>query len=350
MCLYRKIANEKKQIELSIIKNHFLKQALNIFRKKVHKKKPEFTARKRSKVYGSGKFDLNNEYIQELYKEKLLSSKLVVHQDKNNPIQGIEVDGHEGEEEEDEEEPRIVINEEASDNEGLFENLSNSSLPTHISEIEETEPLNVKEFIKDMRDKYKKLNLENVEDRMEIQKEDPTQYPLYVKLNKLRKMREENAKKVVIVKSTDVLKSNSDNFDKFMKKMIKENLEMANPGSYEGIFFKSNEDYVKFMKGKYTAKVDTLNIDKLWEKLGATYPRFKRDTNSRLIKSLRVTSDEYKCFEQYLLTHQFREIQNQEICLFEFVVEKRLRDTQLCKKKSPLIIKFNTFVFDKHKI
>ena len=152
-------------------------------------------------------------------------------------------------------------------------------------------------------------------------------------------------RKVVKVRSTDVLKANNDNFDKFMKKMIKENLEMANPGSYEGIFFKSNEDYVKFMKGKYTAKVDTLNIDQLWEKLGATYPRFKRDTNSRLIKSLRVTSDEYKLFEQYLFTNNFREIQNQEICLFEFVVESRLRDIL---KKIPLGLRKNWEENDKH--
>ena len=116
--------------------------------------------------------------------------KFIIHQDENNPVQGIEVDNGEGEDEEDEDEdyePKIVINEEASDNDELYENLSSSSLPTHISDIEETEPLNIKEFIKDMRDKYKKLNLQDVEDRIEIQKEDPTQYPLYVKLNKLRK-------------------------------------------------------------------------------------------------------------------------------------------------------------------
>lgn len=108
--------------------------------------------------------------------------------------------------------------------------------------------------------------------------------------------------------------------------MIRENIDMANSGSYEGIYFKSNDDYVRFMKGKYTAKVDTLNIDKLWEKLGATYPRYKRDTNSRLIKSLRVTMEEYKLFEQYLVANNSKENPKDEICLFEFVVESRLKD------------------------
>ena len=149
---------------------------------------------------------------------------------------------------------------------------------------------------------------------------------MYVRLNKLRRMREENARRFKKVKSTDVLRMHNDKFDKFTKKLIYENLEISKPENFEGVYFKTHDDYVKYMKRKHTSRVDTLNLDQLYEKLGATYPRYKRDTMSRLIKSLRVTPDEYKVFEKYLLTNKAKQYDNNEICLFEQVVESRLKE------------------------
>lgn len=82
--------------------------------------------------------------------------------------------------------------------------------------------------------------------------------------------------------------------------MINENLAMSHSENYEGVYFKTNDDYVKFMKSKYTTKVETIDVDSLYQKLGATYPRYKRDTSTKLIKSLRISNDEYKGFEKYI--------------------------------------------------
>lgn len=121
-------------------------------------------------------------------------------------------------------------------------------------------------------------------------------------------MRENNARKKVRVNhdgtsfslliSIDVLKLNNDKFDQFTKKMIFENLQMSQPENYEGIYFKTHDEYVKYMKSKYTTKVDPLNLDQIYSKLNPEFPRYKRDTGSKLIKTLRVTSDEYKGFEK----------------------------------------------------
>ena len=118
----------------------------------------------------------------------------------------------------------------------------------------------------------------------------------------------------------------NDEFDKFTRKMINENIQMSNPESYEGIYFKSNQEYVKYMKSKHTAKVETLNIDKLCQKLSATFPRFKRDTTSRLIKTLKIDSDEYKGYEKTFNKNINLGYDNNDIDLFEFVVERRLKE------------------------
>lgn len=191
-------------------------------------------------------------------------------------------------------------NEEDNKNEESDEDgsLSDSSLPTHISEISEPEHFDVDQYVKKIRQEYTNFNNPDQEKYNEEEREDSTKFPLYVRLNKLRKMRQDNENRRVLKTARDILYKNNDKFDQFTKKMIHENLIMANPENYEGIYFSSNEDYVKYMKSKHTAKVDTLDIDKLCSKLEATMPRYKRDTDSRLIKTLKVSTDEYKGFEK----------------------------------------------------
>lgn len=139
-----------------------MSEAMTIYKTKVKPKKPVFTLQKRPTVYGSGKFDLRNVYIKQL-QDVQEKPKLVLFKDENNPIQGqanfdedeyVELDNISKETM-----SRMNdCNEEIDDNEELYENLSDSSLPTHISEIEETQPLNIKEFVESVREKYKQLN------------------------------------------------------------------------------------------------------------------------------------------------------------------------------------------------
>ena len=175
------------------------------------------------------------------------------------------------------------------------------------------------------RNKYRILNNQDIIESEEQEKQDPTQFPLYVRLNKLRKMREANSQKIIKPKSSDILKVPNDKFDKYSKKMIKENLEMSHPENYEGIYFKTHDEYVKFMKSKYTAKVDTIDLDSLYSDLEATFPRYLRDTGTKLIKSLRITPDEYKGFEKYKLIHKEKKYTDEDIDLYEFVIERRLK-------------------------
>lgn len=45
-----------------------------------------------------------------------------------------------------------------------------------------------------------------------------------------------------------------------MKDMIREHISISQTGSNEGIYFKSNEDYVKYMKSQHTAKVSRVDV------------------------------------------------------------------------------------------
>lgn len=289
---------------------------MNIFHDKVKSKKPIFSTKRRTELYGTGPYDLRNYYQKEL-DQPAEDHKLVIFKNEKAPIQPIRQVTPKSENSE--------VENESSEDSGL-ENLSETSLPSEISEIEPIEKFDVKEYVRTVRNKYRILNYQDPEMREEKVNEDPTQFPIYARLNKLRKMRENNARKIEKTKAADVLKSNNDKFDKFMKKMIDENLEMSHPENYEGIYFKTHDEYVKFMKSKYTTKVDAIDLDVLYQKLGATYPRYVRSTDTNMIKSLRVTAAEYKAFEKYKLKRTENDYLNQEIDLYEFVVESRLKN------------------------
>jgi len=199
------------------------------------------------------------------------------------------------------------------------------SIPSQISEVEPPEQFDIQDFIRQVRNKYRILNHQSIEERTAAEQEDPTVYPTYARLNELRRIREQNASKAVGPHSKDVLKANNDKFDQFLKKMIQENLEMSYPENYEGIYFKTHEEYVKFMKSKYTTKVDAIDLDAMYTKLGATYPRYYRKTSSNLIKSLGATTAEEKGFAKYKLAHKEQNYLDQEIDLYEYVVENRLK-------------------------
>lgn len=313
-CL-KKLVQIRKQERLAGTKKRFLKEALAIYTNKIKPKKPIFTTKRRSKTYGSGPYDLRNVYTREIEERPKLNTNMVLFQNPKTPIDPI-IKGL----------PDYEIALDNSSSDMNLSNVSDTSLPSHISEIDKAEEFDVKEFVRTVRNKYRMFNYEDLEEKEETSKEDPTQFPLYVRLNKLRKIREANAKRIVKTFSTDCLKIKNDKFDKYTTKMINENLGMSHSENYEGVYFKTNDDYVKFMMSKYTTRVETIDVDSLYQKLGATYPRYKRDTSTKLIKSLRISNDEYKGFEKYLLINKARDYQDKEIDLFEFVVESRLRN------------------------
>ena len=156
---FRKLVNIRKNQRVKHTKKQFFNEVLSIYKNKIQPKKPIFTTRRRSKKFGSGPYDLRNVYVRqrddEPKKEILPHSKMVLYQSTRAPVvplsKGIpeqpstvtesEEDEYEEEEEEDE-----------------VDTLSDTSLPTHISEIEPTEALDIKEFVRTVRNKYRVLN------------------------------------------------------------------------------------------------------------------------------------------------------------------------------------------------
>lgn len=268
------------------------------------------------------KFKYERMILESKQKPEKEKPKMVLFTDRTAPINPI----HKG----------IVDEEESSQGEETSEadlsDIANTSLPSHISEIEPPEDFDIDEYIRTVRNKYRKLNNQSLIEKQEADeefKEDPTQYPLYVRLNKLRKMREANLKKEKKKKMTSrekFIHNRFDKFDKLTRKMIRDKLDMNHPNNYEGIYFKTHDEYVKYMKSKYTTKIDTIDIDSLHENLGCTYPRYSRDTSTKLIKSLRVTADEYKGFEKYKLSLKEKGYIDQEIDLYEYTIESRLKE------------------------
>lgn len=77
----------------------------------------------------------------------------------------------------------------------LHDSIADTSLPSHISEIEPPEPFDIDEYIKEVRHEYRNFNIPHKENRKALEKEDKNQYPLYARLNMLRKTRQDIANK-----------------------------------------------------------------------------------------------------------------------------------------------------------
>ncbi|CAI2360373.1 unnamed protein product [Moneuplotes crassus] len=317
--LRRKI-NATKRIE-QFLKKWIKKQRFNDNGKERkpgerYSRGPTFTTPQRSEKYGSGSYDLSNRYLKSLSKPK--SRKLVVFKSQEAAEDLVE------------EQPipaqKDIVSQRTSSEGSNLESFKDIKLTPRISRVDPIEEFDIPDFIREIRNRYRILNHENIEERIELEKEDPTVFPIYARLNKLRKLREQNTSEVIKPNSRDRLKMNNDKFDQFLKRMIKENLEMSYPENYEGIYFKTHDEYVKYMKSKYTTKVDTIDLDSMYQKLGATYPRYYRMTSSNLIKSLGVSDTEQKNFTKYKLKHKEQHYQDQEIDLYEYIVESRLKN------------------------
>ena len=217
-------------------------------------------------------------------------------------------------------------------------------MPSHISEVEKAEQPDLREFMQTARQKFKVLNsnLYDEEEEEEDSEEehenlDPTQYPLYARLNNLRRMRENNARKFARAHSTTAIHK---------KTLVNANMEFSKPEHYEGIYFKSQEDFGSYMQMKYTSKVETLNIYDMYKEVDPTSHTYKRDAGSMKIKSLKITDDEYQQFEKHQMLNKSQRNQDVELSLFEFVVEFRLKNIL---RKIPLSPRATIHLSERHR-
>lgn len=208
-CLKANVQRRKEQ-KLSVAKHNFVKEALKIYKKKIKPSKPTFISRKRSKKFGSGPFDLKKpfmhalmmtksvkaikESINEKHEKFITNAEMTLYQNPLTPVKPI-MKAHDIYSTASPSQTTKKYDESPVDFE---EYLSDDSLPTHISEIEPPEPFDVDKFVKEMRKEHMKYDILDKNDLLQLEEDDKTQYPLYMRLNKLRKMREENAKKEVI--------------------------------------------------------------------------------------------------------------------------------------------------------
>jgi len=105
-------------------------EALKIYNNKIKSKKPIFTAKRRSKKFGTGPFDLKNVYLRELTTVPKPEPKFVIFKDTKAPIDPIKLLKLED----------SFIEDTSSD---TSSDISNTSIPSQISEIEPIEEFDI---------------------------------------------------------------------------------------------------------------------------------------------------------------------------------------------------------------